>query len=187
MNRTLTKTIKHWFILKANGHKSREKSLFYYNLITKFICNIKYFLIALISSFCTSVISADNTFAFQTHNSTEGLYVHEFSHLLYTFSVIWLVYRIKKGNLSGKRPWRLISIGMLILVIWNIWAFCGHIVEYLLPLGHLGPIPGTQTPGILVTSWLDVAYYILKFDNLISVPAMWFIYMGLADMKRDLK
>ncbi|MGQ9812570.1 MAG: hypothetical protein ACUVQ2_04080 [Dissulfurimicrobium sp.] len=93
----------------------------------------------------------------------------------------------KKAILRENGHGGLISIGMLILVIWNIWAFCGHIVEYLLPLGHLGPIPGTQIPGILVTSWLDVAYYILKFNNLISVPAMWFIYMGLADLKRDLK
>jgi hypothetical protein len=132
-------------------------------------------------------MSVENAYAFQTHSSTEGLYAHEFSHLLYAFSVIWLGYRIKKSNLAGKRPWRLISIGMFILAIWNLWAFCGHIVEYLLPSGHLGPIPGTDMPGILITSWMDVAYYILKFDNLISVPALWLIYMGLTDMKKALR
>lgn len=186
MNRTLIKTIKHLFILKGNAHKSRKKSLFY-RLPTKFIYTIKYFSIVLIASFCASVATAKNAFAFQTHSSIEGLYAHEFAHLLYAFSVLWLVYRIKKSNLAGEKSWKMISIGMFILVIWNIWAFCGHIIEYLLPSWHLGPIPGTDTPGILITSWRDIAYYIFKFDNLIAVPAMWFIYIGLKDIKRDLK
>ncbi|UKL13324.1 hypothetical protein [Dissulfurimicrobium hydrothermale] len=149
--------------------------------------NIKYVLSILTSSLWMIIGSSGSACAFQAHGSPEGLYAHQFAHILYASSVTWLGYRIKRSGLMKNRPWRLISISMFILAWWNIWAFCGHIIEYMLPSGHLGPIPGTDRPGILVASWLDIAYYILKFDNLISVPALWLIYMALAEMKKTVK
>lgn len=188
MDKTSANTIKHGPILKAVPNKSREKASFH-RLPAKFICKIKEFplIIAIVLLAIVSVMPAESAYAFQAHSSIEGLYAHQFSHILYAFSLVWLVYRIKKSSLIEKRAWRLLSIGMFILTVWNLWAFCGHIIEYELPSGHLVPIPGTDKPGILMTSWMDAAYYILKLDNLISVPAMWLIYLGLADMKKALK
>lgn len=134
--------------------------------------------------FLMSTIVPANAYAFQVHGRNEGLYVHQIAHILYALSVVTLAYKLQKTGLTEKRAWRLTAIGMLILTIWNIWAFSGHIVAYLLPKKDIAPIPGTDTPGICLNSWLDIAYYILKFDHLLSVPAMFMIYLGLADLHK---
>lgn len=178
----MIKEIKHRRILKVQSHKSRENAVFCRS-VTKFTCKIKELSLTPFLAFWVFTITPENAYAFQTHGQYEGLYVHQIAHLLYASSVAALAYRLKKTGLIKKRPWRLISMGMLLLAVWNLWAFVGHIVEYLLPQKDFVQIPGTNTPGICLASWLDIAYYILKFDHLFSVPALFLIYLGLRGLK----
>lgn len=177
----MIKEPKHRSILRILGDKSSKNAGFlrYYSIFTY---KIKELTLKSLLPFLISTITPENAYAFQVHGRNEGLYVHQIAHILYAFSVAALAYKLKKTRLTEKRAWRLTAIGMLILTIWNIWAFSGHIVAYLIPQKDIGPIPGTDTPGICLNSWLDVAYYILKFDHLLSVPAMFLIYLGLADL-----
>lgn len=68
----------------------------------------------------------------------------------------------------------------LLMTCWNLLAFVGHIAG-----AYLNPESLIQTDCYLATRLLQpitlnkYLYYITKFDHLIYVPAMFFLFLGL--------
>ncbi|MDA3971704.1 MAG: hypothetical protein PF442_10175 [Desulfobulbaceae bacterium] len=123
--------------------------------------------------------SASSAWALQTHTGPEGLYVHQGAHIFLSFSLLIFVLNIHRSRLARQRAWRLLSSGAILLILWNIWAFAGHLSAFYMPESSFIMEPGHRTPSLLVTSWQEVLYYLFKMDHLLWLPALLFFYAGL--------
>ncbi len=119
--------------------------------------------------------------ALQIHGTTEGLYIHQGAHLFFALSMAGFAYMIHTSTLMNKRASRFMVAGALLLACWNIWAFCGHLVELFIPLEHFthrGPGP-RGTPSLFIATWKEAVYYMLKMDHLLCVPSLICFYLGI--------
>jgi len=123
--------------------------------------------------------------ALQTH-AYEGLYLHQIAHLFFLAAMLFFVVRIRRGRLGLMRPWQLMAAGAGLLALWNIWAFGGHFVELLVPENSLPREPGQVVPRLALVSWREVAYFIVKMDHLLAVPAIFCFYFGMRGIHRAL-
>ena len=123
--------------------------------------------------------SEQSALAIQSHIAPEGFYVHLTAHLLYTLAMLGFLVGIVKSGLWQRPGWRAIAMGALLLASWNIWALSGHIIENNLSDSHfLSTSTGIKTY-MLINSWQDTCYYLLKMDHLLCVPALVLLYLGL--------
>ncbi len=132
------------------------------------------------------------SWALQTHKAPEGFIAHQLAHIFFFGAMLLFSYRLKRVGLTQRPHWNLIRWGALLLGIWNLWAFAGHMVEHLLPESvFLGGPGGAEThycrKHLLIAGWPELAYFILKNDNLIAVPAFYLIYKGLKRLNRLLQ
>ncbi|MDA8165039.1 MAG: hypothetical protein M0017_08415 [Desulfobacteraceae bacterium] len=121
--------------------------------------------------------------ALQTHGY-QGLYFHQGAHLLFLAAMVAFAYRLRVSRLTVQTSWRWLFRGALLISLWNLWAFIGHLVALTLPQNALVTKPGETVPSLHVVSWVDVAYYFLSMDHLLSVPALVCFYLGLREMHR---
>lgn len=122
-------------------------------------------------------------FALQMHGGPEGLYVHQGAHLFLIVSLIIFLINIRRSRLDLDSAWRLIFGGAFLLVLWNIWAFIGHVTEASMPESLLVVLPDRSIPSLAVQSWREVAYYILKMDHLLCLPALMLFCAGLKKLR----
>jgi membrane-bound metal-dependent hydrolase YbcI (DUF457 family) len=119
--------------------------------------------------------------ATQTHGGLEGLFVHQFAHLFFTFSMGLLIYWLRKRGLIFRRSWRYIQYAAFFFIAWNLDAFFSH---WLLEQSGLISVENIQGMQMRVTTleglhWLAEIYYLSKLDHLLCVPAMLFLLQGL--------
>lgn len=131
------------------------------------------------TTLCTLAAVPQTVFAFQAHGGPEGLYVHQGAHLFLILSLIIFLFNIRRSRLEAEKAWRLLSAGALLLTIWNTWAFAGHVVETFIPESMLVVLPDRVVPSLQVNSWREAAYYVLKMDHLLCLPALIFFCAGL--------
>ncbi len=120
-------------------------------------------------------------FALQIHGHIEGLYVHQAAHLFFALSMAAFAIMVRGSKVINPKAARYLASGALLLAIWNLWAFSGHLAALFIPPEHFtGPKhAGHEHGGIIIEGWLDALYYILKMDHLICVPALVCFYLGL--------
>ncbi|MGM0404066.1 MAG: hypothetical protein ACQEQN_10140 [Thermodesulfobacteriota bacterium] len=120
--------------------------------------------------------------AIQPHGDPEGIVVHQFSHVFFIFSMAILIYWLHNRKLSVQPGWREIRYAALFLILWSMDAFAAHMLD--------------EQPGWISTNRMDTwtmhvessrggvalawLYYIVKLDHLLCVPALFFLYRGLA-------
>lgn len=126
-----------------------------------------------------------SAWALQTHGAPEGFYVHQGAHLLFIAAMISFAYRLRVSKLTIQKSWRWMYRGALMISLWNIWAFTGHIITLIVSPGSTLTIPGGGIPFLRMNSWREFAYYFLKMDHLLSLPAVMFFYLGLREMHRS--
>jgi hypothetical protein len=119
--------------------------------------------------------------ATQMHGGLEGLFVHQFAHLFFTFSMGLLIYWLRKRGLVSRRSWRYIQYAAIFFIAWNLDAFFSH---WLLEQSDLISVENIQGMQMRVTAleglhWLAQIYYLSKLDHLLCVPAMLFLMLGL--------
>lgn len=124
----------------------------------------------------------ENAFAIQAHGASEGIFVHLGGHVLFGLAMAGLGYRIHATRLHEIRAWRQMACGAWLLTAWNIWAIAGHIISLYIPASHFIRLGGNIAPDFLVVSWLDAAYYVLRMDHILCVPALFCFYLGLKDL-----
>ena len=129
---------------------------------------------------------AEPAFATQAHSAPEGLYAHQLAHIFFIISMGVLIYWLRARQLVQSAGWRYIQYAALFFILWNLDAFTVHLLEEQLAVIdiqriNLWQINITANNHSNALLWL---YYFAKFDHLLCVPALLFLYFGL---KRLLK
>jgi hypothetical protein len=121
--------------------------------------------------------------ALQSHGAPEGLITHQLAHVLFAVSMGVLAYWLSSNRFTRQRGWRLIQISCLLFLLWNLVAFSGHVVEGMLPPDLiLGP-KGSWNQRLITEHGLTApAYYSLKLDHLVCVPAILCLFLGIRSL-----
>ncbi len=120
-------------------------------------------------------------FATQTHGGQEGLFVHQFAHLFFIFSMGLLIYWLRKRLLAFSEGWRHIQYAAFFFIAWNLDAMFSH---WLLEQSGLVTVENLDGMQMQITTgpgldWLAKLYYFTKLDHLLCVPAMFLLLTGL--------
>ncbi len=133
-----------------------------------------------------ALVAPSPVFALQTHGG-EGPYLHQMAHLLFLAAMVLFAWRIQQSRLIVHRPWRLMAAGAWLLALWNLWAFVGHFIEDAMPATSLLQEPGQAVPWLALVSWREVAYFVVKMDHLLAVPAIFCFYFGMRGIYRSIR
>ncbi len=130
-------------------------------------------------SFFFILFLPSNSFAFQEHGATEGIFIHLLGHVCFGSSMLWLFFMIRKSSFWEKDWWKAISYGALVLAFWNVTTFIGHVINPFSPFScpQIEMVEGNL--GFLI-------WYFSKLDNLICIFAMSLFYIGLKRLKGSL-
>ncbi len=134
------------------------------------------------------LVSPSPALAIQAHSGLEALYVHQGAHLFYALSMALFAYRIYRSHLMNEKARKFMAIGAVILMSWNLWAFSGHCIELFIPEKYfvaIGP-HSKSAPGLYIADWKEIAYYLLKMDHFLCVPALVFFYLGIRAFVEEL-
>lgn len=123
--------------------------------------------------------SPSPAWALQAHAGPEGLYVHQGAHIFLAFAMLIFAVNIQRSPLVRQKAWRLLATSAMLFILWNIWAFVGHLSFFARAEASFIMEPGHITPSLPVTSWPEALYYLLKMDHLLCLPALLFFYFGL--------
>lgn len=117
--------------------------------------------------------------ALQVHGEPEGLYVHQMAHLHYIFALGYFFWDIRRSSFTG-RGWRYLQIFCILMTLWNLMAFAGHITgAYLVPESLQQTDCYLETRLVSPLTLDKYLYFIAKLDHLIYVPALFFLFLGL--------
>jgi hypothetical protein len=133
------------------------------------------------------VFVTEPAFATQAHRAPEGLYVHQLAHLFFIVSMGVLIYWLRERKLVQAVGWRYIQYAALFFILWNLDAFCVHLLEEQIPVIEVQRINPWE---ISITaadhsSALIWFYYATKLDHLLCVPALLFLYFGLRRLLKE--
>jgi hypothetical protein len=124
--------------------------------------------------------------ALQSHGPPEGLYAHQMAHLLFAISMVVLAYWLETNGFTRERGWRLIQLSFLLFFLWNLVAFSGHFVEIRIPPGLIEGQQGGWDQRLQVGyDSFTVAYYFLKMDHLVAVPAILCLFLGIRNLYKQ--
>jgi hypothetical protein len=131
--------------------------------------------------------SAVPALATQTHGQPEGLYVHQFGHLFFLFSMGVLEFWLRSRNLTREPGWLYIQIAAVLLLLWNMDAFLVHFLDEQTALLHIEKIDPWHLKIISPAGYtsITILYYLGKMDHLLCVPAMFCLLLGLKRLAKD--
>lgn len=124
--------------------------------------------------------------AIQGHGGPEGLYGHQLAHIFFVISMGLLIYWLRKWELVRQIGWSHIQNAALFFILWNLVAFAGHMMTEQVKVVDIIRIDTwrvrivTDPPSTLL-AW---TYYVIKFDHLLCVPAMLWLFRGLQLLAR---
>lgn len=123
--------------------------------------------------------------ALQTHGEPEGLYVHQMAHLFYMFALGYLYWDTKRSGFKGK-GWRYLRIFCVLTIFWNLLTFIGHAAEQQFDPNDFNAVDDYLMRKIMLPmSPVKMIYYVAKFEHLLMVPALFFLYMSLRSFYED--
>ena len=127
------------------------------------------------------------SWALQTHDAPEGLFVHQMSHILFMASLLYLAWDIRRNKFTG-RGWKYLQLFCLFMSIWNILAFTGHAVtHHLIKSDFFTESTYFFTKIYGPFSVTKISFYITKLDHLVSVPALVFLFLGLRTLYHSIE
>ncbi len=144
----------------------------------------------LILIFCLLFLASEKAFALQVHPHPEGLIAHQVAHLFFAFAMGLFAYRIKKMGLLARPHWNHLFLAAILLIFWNLWAFCGHLVALKISAEVILPQEGHYhfcQKSLLVKGPWELLFYLFKYDNLFTLPAFYLIYRGLSRIEALLR
>ena len=137
--------------------------------------------------FCLILLHSLPALATQGHAGLEGVWVHQFAHVFFLFSMGLLIFWLRQAGLVKEPGWRYIQYAALFFILWNADAFLVHFLDeqsLAVTVNNVGPwhIRIDATGG---SDWLATLYYLAKLDHLLCVPAMVCLMLGLRHMLRE--
>ena len=135
------------------------------------------------------LVSAVPALATQGHGGIEGVWVHQFAHVFFLFSMILLIYWLRQAGLVKVPGWRYIQYTALFFILWNLDAILVHFLDEQILAVDVKSLDGWQIriDAAGDRGWLAAIYYILKLDHLFCVPAMVCLWLGLRHMIKDVR
>jgi hypothetical protein len=140
-----------------------------------------------IPGLCLCLLLADSNIAWalQSHGSPEGIYVHQFAHLLFTGALGYLYWHTRLTPELRSSGWKYLQVFCLLFAAWNLLAFVGHEA-----FSHL-----KENDFIDKSSWnerlaepvnfVKMLYFVTKMDHLLFVPAMLALVISLRTFLKD--
>lgn len=133
------------------------------------------------------LLAPDCAMALQVHGAPEGLYVHQMAHLHFIFALGYLLWDIRRTSFTGK-GWRYLQLFCILMLLWNIMAFVGHIAGVYLDPNDVQRVSGYLS-GTLMGPFnqLKIIYIFTKLDHLFLVPALFFLFLGMRSFYKNSK
>lgn len=127
--------------------------------------------------------------ATQTHKGLEGILVHQLGHVFFLLSMGVLIFTVTGKGLNLQKGWRMIQYAAFFFILWNLDALAVHFFDNQI---HAVTMENLSLLKVRITSesgssLLTYAFYIMKLDHLLCVPAMLFLYRGLSCLVTDEK
>ncbi len=134
--------------------------------------------------FCVTLFSTTPSLATQGHAGIEGVWVHQFAHLFFIFSMLLLIYWLRRAGLVKEPGWRSIQYAALFFILWNVDTILVHFLDEQILAVQVQNLGGWQIHVAVEAGreWLAWFYYLAKLDHLLCVPAMVFLMLGLRHM-----
>ena len=135
------------------------------------------------------LIPAVPALATQGHAGIVGVWIHQFAHLFFLFSMMLLIYWLRQAGLVKVPGWRYIQYAALFFILWNVDTLLVHFLDEQIQAVKVESLGGWQ---IQVTTsgghgWLAAVYYLAKLDHLLCVPAMVCLWLGLRHMLKEVQ
>jgi len=117
--------------------------------------------------------------AIQLHTYPEGLYSHQFAHAFFAFSMLVLIYVIKKKKIDYNKGWNFLIYSAWCFIIWNLVAMTGHYLaaKDIFFINNSGKINA-----VLISKdkheFETIIYYISKLDHIFLIPGFIFLYLA---------
>ncbi len=125
------------------------------------------------------IVLAGPAGATQTHSDPEGLFIHQFSHIFFLFSMGLLIYWIRTRGLRQKPGWRQIQYAAVLFMIWTMDAFATHLMDEHYEWVSVTRVDAWHIHIDASNPFTIMLYYLIKLDHLWCVPALLLMYMGL--------
>lgn len=136
----------------------------------------------------TLLLTPTAALATQGHAGIEGVWVHQFAHLFFLFSMVLLIYWLRQAGLVKRPGWRYIQYAALFFILWNLDTLLVHLLDEQIFAVNVQPLEHWQIriDAAGQRTWLALLYYMAKLDHLLCVPAMICLLMGLRHMLKEL-
>jgi hypothetical protein len=122
--------------------------------------------------------------ALQVHSEPEGVYVHQMAHLHYIFALTYFYWDIRRTSFTDY-GWRFLQMFCLLMICWNVIAFTGHYIDLSLDSQAFERTGNyLQTRLLSPLTFNNFLYFITKLDHLVSVPALFFLFLGVRSFYR---
>ncbi|MCX5869477.1 MAG: hypothetical protein NTY00_02340 [Deltaproteobacteria bacterium] len=131
------------------------------------------------------LLAPDQAWALQSHGATESIYVHQLAHLFYSAALGYLFWDVGRNAFPGK-GWRYLQIFCVLMILWNLVAFSGHWLGFHIAdsdIIHPSGYFSSQITGPL--SAIKLIYFSATLDHLLSVPALFFLFLSLRSLYRS--
>mgnify|MGYP000040060470 FL=1 len=139
------------------------------------------------SALFLGLIPAVPALATQGHAGIEGVWVHQFAHLFFLFSMMLLIYWLRQAGLVKVPGWRYIQYAALFFILWNADTLLVHFLDEQIRAVRVASLGDWQIQVSAVggRGWLAAVYYLAKLDHLLCVPAMVCLWLGLRHMLKE--
>ncbi len=129
----------------------------------------------------------DVSWALQVHVAPEGIVAHQLAHMFFAAALALLAYWLEANRFVEEKGWRLIQAACLLLILWNVVAFCGHWAADKVSPDLLVGERGSVTRRLLLEEapWATL-YYFLSMDHLVCVPAIFCLLLGIRTLYKQI-
>ena len=128
------------------------------------------------------LVFPEHALAIQSHGAPEGIYVHQMAHVFFLASLCYLFWDIRRSSFPIK-SWRYLQYFCILMILWNIIAFTGHIVGTYIDTSEIVKDNGHLSAHIAapITN-VKLIYYFTKLDHIFCVPAIICLYLCLRSL-----
>ncbi|MDH4321494.1 MAG: hypothetical protein OEV73_08365 [Desulfobulbaceae bacterium] len=133
------------------------------------------------------LVGPQQALAVQVHGSPEGLYVHQLGHFFFATALLFLLIILHRQPIGTGKAWRYFKFSLFFFLVWNIDTLLVHWLALRLPDEYFTGGPLWQQRLAAPITGERLAYYLGRFDHLLCLPAMYFLYQSLRLFGREVE
>ena len=121
----------------------------------------------------------ETSWALQPHGPPEGLYVHQMSHILFMGALAYLYLHTRKTSVLISKGWRYLRLFCLLLFLWNLLAFTGHIMAIHISNSDFIAKGSWNAQLASPLNFSKIVYFLSRMDHLIYAPGLFALMISL--------